>query len=201
MQITPSTLTFVPVPVGTTSAQELTADLLNNRLVSVLVTAIHASSTPAVSVFVHTDGTCPERPYSIGAFGARTLAFRLKPAQVGTSSTDLIIFGSGAFLLSLGGAECRKSRCSKAGSKRRCLRRASERQACSRVTRSTVASLLLGAVASAVRACFPDGMRRHGTAGAFPKSRGSYPRNLICADGLSGRKLFGSPMRRSDSSR
>ncbi|MCQ4166668.1 choice-of-anchor D domain-containing protein [Tahibacter harae] len=101
LEITPPSIWYLPVPVGS-SSPELTASLFNNRVVPMHV--LQFLPSPVVNAFVRTGGTCPEPPFEVSAFGGCTLAYTFRPTAVGLASMTLDIMGSsGSFVLALAG--------------------------------------------------------------------------------------------------
>lgn len=102
LEIAPSNLWFSAVPVGSSST-ELTASLTNPRPVPLYVHQI--MPLPAVNPFVRTGGTCPQPPFTVGAYGGNcTVTYIFVPTAVGTTLMDLGIYASaGTFNLSLQG--------------------------------------------------------------------------------------------------
>jgi hypothetical protein len=102
LDIVPSSLSFFPVHVGT-SSEEQTIHLNNNRPVGMTVGQMYMDG-PDASAFVRTGGTCPTQvPFYWGASGGCTITYRFVPNHVGSHSAGVSILGSGSFSFSLSG--------------------------------------------------------------------------------------------------
>ena len=97
LDIQPSSTSFFPVAVGTTSSEELTIHLHNTRPVGMTVSQM-SSSGPDVGAFVRTGGSCPTQvPYYFYAAASCTITYRFIPDHVGSHGMSVSILGSGSF--------------------------------------------------------------------------------------------------------
>jgi len=83
LTVSPSSLFFLQeVPVGSVSQQN-DVRLENVRRVPMVVTAITPFNPPPVPSFVRTGGTCPEAPFTLGAFAQCTIGYTFAPIAPG----------------------------------------------------------------------------------------------------------------------